>query len=68
MARATGMAISAARKGRDEARAGATPANVVKVAPLTRGDPEYWNYVIKPRRPTALTVDSTLGLDRIALT
>lgn len=31
VARATGMAISTVRKGRDEARAGATPADVVKV-------------------------------------
>jgi transposase len=30
-ARATGMAISTIRKGRDEARAGATPADVVKI-------------------------------------
>jgi hypothetical protein len=31
VARATGMAISTVRKGRDEARAGATPADVVKI-------------------------------------
>jgi len=31
VARATGMAISTVRKGRDEARAGAVPADVVKV-------------------------------------
>ncbi len=31
VARATGLAISTVRKGRDEARAGATPADVVKI-------------------------------------
>jgi hypothetical protein len=31
VARATGMAINAVRKGRDEARADATPADVVKI-------------------------------------
>jgi len=31
VARATGMAISTVRKGRDEARAGARPEDVVKV-------------------------------------
>ena len=31
VSRATGMAISTVRKGRDEARAGATPEDVVKV-------------------------------------
>jgi hypothetical protein len=31
VARATGMAISTVRKGRDEARAGAPPEDVVKV-------------------------------------
>ncbi len=31
VARATGMAISTVRKGRDEARAGARPGDVVKV-------------------------------------
>jgi hypothetical protein len=31
VARATGLAISTVRKGRDEARSGATPADVVKI-------------------------------------
>lgn len=31
VARATGMAISTVRKGRDEGRAGASPSDVVKV-------------------------------------
>jgi hypothetical protein len=48
VARATGMAISTVRKGRDEARAGATPADVVRVRrsagkrPYEVAHPEVW--------------------------
>ena len=48
VARATGLAISTVRKGRDEARRGATPADVVKVRrsagkrPFERMRPEVW--------------------------
>ena len=48
VARATGMAISTVRKGRDEARAGATPSDVVKVRrstgkrPFEAKHPEVW--------------------------
>ena len=48
MARATGMAISTVRKGRDEARRGATPEDVVKVRrsvgkrPYEVAHPEVW--------------------------
>jgi len=48
VARATGMAISTVRKGRDEARRGATPENVVKVRgsagkrPYEVAHPEVW--------------------------
>jgi hypothetical protein len=48
VARATGMAISTVRKGRDEARAGARPADVVKVRrstgkrPYEAENPEVW--------------------------
>jgi hypothetical protein len=48
VARATGMAISTVRKGRDEARAGAKPADVVKVRrsagkrPYEVAHPEVW--------------------------
>ena len=48
MARATGMAISTVRKGRDEARAGARPGDVVKVRrsagkrPYEVAHPEVW--------------------------
>jgi len=40
VARATGLAISTVRKGRDEARAGATPEDVVKV-PRSAGPRPY---------------------------
>ena len=39
VARATGLAISTVRKGRDEARAGAKPEDVVKASTLARNDP-----------------------------
>ena len=48
VARATGMAISTVRKGRDEARAGARPADVVRVRrsagkrPYEVAHPEVW--------------------------
>ena len=48
VARATGMAISTVRKGRDEARRGATPEDVVKVRrsagkrPYEIAHPEVW--------------------------
>ncbi len=48
VSRATGMAISTVRKGRDEARAGATPQDVVKVRrssgkrPYEAAHPEVW--------------------------
>ena len=48
VARATGMAISTVRKGRDEARAGARPTDVVKVRrsagprPYDVAHPEVW--------------------------
>ena len=48
VARATGMAISTVRKGRDEARRGATPEDVVKVRrsagkrPYEVAHPEVW--------------------------
>lgn len=48
VARATGLAISTVRKGRDEARAGAKPADVVNVRrsngkrPFERMRPEVW--------------------------
>ena len=48
VARATGMAISTVRKGRDEARAGARPEDVVKVRrssgtrPYEVAHPEVW--------------------------
>src|ERR1700761_5619508 len=48
VARATGMAISTVRKGRDEARAGARPEDVVKARrssgkrPYEVGHPEGW--------------------------
>jgi hypothetical protein len=48
VARATGMAISTVRKGRDEARAGAQPSDVVKVRrspgkrPYEVANPEVW--------------------------
>ena len=48
VARATGMAISTVRKGRDEARAGAKPKDVVKVRrstgkrPFEVKHPEVW--------------------------
>jgi hypothetical protein len=48
VARATGMAISTVRKGRDEARAGASPEDVVKVRrsagkrPYEVAHPEVW--------------------------
>jgi hypothetical protein len=48
VARATGMAISTVRKGRDEARAGALPEDVVRVRrtsgkrPLEVLRPDVW--------------------------
>jgi len=48
VARATGMPISTVRKGRDEARAGARPSDVVKVRrspgkrPYEEANPEVW--------------------------
>ncbi|KAB2911205.1 MAG: hypothetical protein F9K40_01235 [Kofleriaceae bacterium] len=48
MARATGLAISTVRKGRDEVRAGAKPDDVVKVRrstgkrPFEVIHPEVW--------------------------
>ena len=53
VARATGMAISTVRKGRDEARAGARPEDVVKVRrsngkrPYEEAHPEVWPAIEK---------------------
>ena len=58
VARATGMAISTVRKGRDEARAGATAQDVVKVRrsagkrPYEVAHPEVWPALEKLVDPT----------------
>src|SRR5580700_2751134 len=77
VARATGMAISTVRKGRDEARAGATPEDVVKVRrsagkrPYEVMNPEVWPALEKlvdpitrgdPESPLRWTCKSTHAL------
>jgi transposase len=77
VARATGMAISTVRKGRDEARAGAKPADVVKVRrsagkrPYEVAHPEVWPTLEKlvdpitrgdPESPLRWTCKSTHAL------
>jgi len=77
VARATGMAISTVRKGRDEARAGARPEDVVKVRrsagkrPFEAGHPEVWPALEKlvdpitrgdPESPLRWTCKSTMVL------
>ena len=74
MARATGLAISTVRKGRDEARAGARPEDVVKVRrstgkrPFEVANPEVWPAIEKlvdpltggdPESPLGWTCKST---------
>jgi hypothetical protein len=74
VARATGMAISTVRKGRDEARAGARPEDVVKVRrsngkrPYEMAHPEVWPAIEKlvdpvtrgdPESPLRWTCKST---------
>ena len=74
VARATGMAISTVRKGRDEARAGARPEDVVKVRrsngkrPYEVAHPEVWPAIEKlvdpvtrgdPESPLRWTCKST---------
>jgi Rhodopirellula transposase DDE domain len=77
VARATGMAISTVRKGRDEARAGARPEDVVKVRrsagkrPYEIAHPEVWPALEKlvdpitrgdPESPLRWTCKSTHAL------
>jgi hypothetical protein len=78
VARATGMAISTVRKGRDEARAGAKPSDVVNVRrkgagqlPYEQQYPETWAKLEKlvdpvtrgdPESPLRWTCKSTLVL------
>jgi hypothetical protein len=77
VARATGMAISTVRKGRDEARAGAKPEDVVKVRrsngkrPFEIARPEVWPALEKlvdpvtrgdPESPLRWTCKSTSAL------
>jgi hypothetical protein len=77
VARATGMAISTVRKGRDEARAGARPEDVVKVRrsagkrPFEALHPEVWPALEKlvdpitrgdPESPLRWTCKSTMVL------
>jgi hypothetical protein len=77
VARATGMAISTVRKGRDEARRGATPEDVVKVRrsagkrPYEVAHPEVWPALEKlvdpitrgdPESPLRWTCKSTHAL------
>src|SRR5829696_4127845 len=78
VARATGMAISTVRKGRDEARAGAKPSDVVNVRrkgagqlPYEQQYPETWGKLEKlvdpvtrgdPESPLRWTCKSTLVL------
>ena len=77
VARATGMAISTVRKGRDEARAGARPEDVVKVRrssgkrPYEVAHPEVWPALEKlidpitrgdPESPLRWTCKSTHAL------
>jgi hypothetical protein len=77
VARATGMAISTVRKGRDEARAGALPEDVVKVRrsagkrPFEILNPEVWPALEKlvdpitrgdPESPLRWTCKSTMVL------
>jgi len=74
VARATGMAISTVRKGRDEARSGARPEDVVKVRrsagqrPFELANPEVWPALEKlvdpvtrgdPKSPLRWTCKST---------
>lgn len=77
VARATGMAISTVRKGRDEARAGARREDVVKVRrsagkrPYEAANPEVWPAIEKlvdpvtrgdPESPLRWTCKSTHAL------
>jgi hypothetical protein len=77
VARATGMAISTVRKGRDEARAGARPEDVIKVRrstgkrPYEVAHPEVWPALEKlvdpvtrgdPESPLRWTCKSTVLL------
>ena len=77
VARATGMAISTVRKGRDEARAGARPEDVVQVRrtngkrPYELAHPEVWPALEKlvdpltrgdPESPLRWTCKSTFAL------
>jgi hypothetical protein len=76
VARATGMAISTVRKGRDEARAGARPEEVVQARrshkrPYEVAHPEVWPALEKlvdpltrgdPESPLRWTCKSTLAL------
>jgi hypothetical protein len=77
VARATGMAISTVRKGRDEARAGARPEDVVKVRrsagkrPFEILNPEVWPALERlvdpitrgdPESPLRWTCKSTMAL------
>lgn len=77
VARATGMAISTVRKGRDEARAGARPEDVVKVRrsagkrPFEVLNPEVWPAIERlvdpitrgdPESPLRWTCKSTMVL------
>ena len=77
VARATGMAISTVRKGRDEARAGARPQDVIKVRrstgkrPYEELHPEVWPALEKlidpitrgdPESPLRWTCKSTVAL------
>jgi hypothetical protein len=80
VARATGIAISTVRKGRDEARAGARPEDVVKVRrssgkrPYEIAHPEVWPALEKlvdpstrgdPESPLRWTCKSTHVFDRV---
>ena len=77
MARATGMAISTVRKGRDEVRAGAVPEDVINVRrstgkrPYEAANPEVWPALEKlvdpltrgdPESPLRWTCKSTHAL------
>jgi hypothetical protein len=79
VARATGMAISTVRKGRDEARAGALPTDVVKsrrsggTRSYEAAHPEIWSTLEKlvdpltrgdPESPLRWTCKSTPALSR----
>jgi len=67
VARATGMAISTVRKGRDEARAGAKPGDVVKVRrssgtrSFEAARPDVWPMVEKLVAPVTRGDPESLG-------